>query len=137
MNQAVVTEVDHSLDTRVFRTMLIASLLAVAISLPLAPWRVTFGILIGGALALFSHHWLKSSAAAAIQMSIGANQNRLGLTQFFLRYCVIALVVYLVAVLGIANLTAVLAGLASFVVALMVEAGREFYFAITHREEMN
>jgi len=34
-------------------------------------------------------------------------------------------------------LTAVLVGLASFVVALMVEAGREFYFAITHREEMN
>jgi hypothetical protein len=137
MNQAVVTEVDHSLDIRVFRTMLISSLVAVAISLPLAPWRVTVGILIGGALALFSHRWLKNSAAAAIQMSIGANENRLRLTQFLLRYCVIALIVYFVVVLDIANLTAVLAGLASFVVALMVEAGREFYFAITHREEMN
>ena len=117
--------------------MLISSLVAVAISLPLAPWRVTVGILIGGALALFSHRWLKNSAAAAIQMSIGANENRLRLTQFLLRYCVIALIVYFVVVLDIDNLTAVLAGLASFVVALMVEAGREFYFAITHREEMN
>jgi hypothetical protein len=137
MNQTVVTEVDHSLDIRVFRTMLIASSLAVVISMFLAPWRVSVGIMIGGLLALFSHRWLKNSVAAAIEMSIGAKENRLRLTQFLLRYCVIALIVYFVVVLGIANLTAVLAGLASFVVALMVEAGREFYFAITHREEMN
>ncbi|HZJ42225.1 MAG TPA: ATP synthase subunit I [Pyrinomonadaceae bacterium] len=137
MNQTVVTEVDHSLNIRVLRTMLIASSLAVVISMFIAPWRVTVGILIGGLLAVFSHRWLKNSVAAAIKMSIGAKENRLRLTQFLLRYFVIALIVYFVVVLGIANLTAVLAGLASFVVALMVEAGREFYFAITHREEMN
>ena len=117
--------------------MLIASSLAVVISMFIAPWRVTVGILIGGLLAVFSHRWLKNSVAAAIKMSIGAKENRLRLTQFLLRYFVIALIVYFVVVLGIANLTAVLAGLASFFVALMVEAGREFYFAITHREEMN
>ena len=137
MNQTVVTKVDHALDIRVLRTMLIASSLAVVISMFIAPWRVTVGILIGGLLAVFSHRWLKKSVAAAIEMSIGAKENRLRLTQFLLRYFVIALIVYFVVVLGIANLTAVLAGLASFVVALMVEAGREFYFAITHREEMN
>ena len=117
--------------------MLIASSLAVVISMFLGPWRVTVGILIGGLLAIFSHRWLKNSVAAAIEMSIGAKENRLRLTQFLLRYFVIGLIVYSVVVLGIANLTAVLAGLASFVVALMVEAGREFYFALTHREEMN
>jgi ATP synthase I subunit len=137
MNQTVVTEVDRALDVRVLRTMLIASSLAVVISMFIAPWRVTVGILVGGILALFSHRWLKNSASAAIRLSIGAGENRLGLTQFLLRYFVIALVICFVVVLGVANLTAVLAGLSSFVVALMVEAGREFYFAITHREEMN
>jgi len=117
--------------------MAIASALSVSVAAFIAPWRVTTGLLMGGVLALFSHRWLKSSAAVAIQLSIGARENRLGLTQFLLRYFVIALIVYFVVVLRIANLTAVLAGLASFVVALMVEAGREFYFAITHREEMN
>lgn len=117
--------------------MLIASSLAAITSLFVFPWNVTTGIAIGGALALFSHRWLKNSAAAAIEMSIGTGRPRLRLTQFLLRYVVIALIVYFVVVLGLANLTAVLAGLASFVVALMVEAGREFYFAITHREETN
>jgi len=35
------------------------------------------------------------------------------------------------------SLTAVLAGLSSFVVAIFVEAFREFYFAIIQREEIS
>ena len=42
---------------------------AVTISAFIAPWRVTTGLLVGGLLALFSHSWLKNSAAAAIQLS--------------------------------------------------------------------
>src|SRR5258705_10691036 len=102
MNQTVVTEVDHSLDIRVLRTMLIASSLAALISMFLAPWKVTVGILIGGALAIFSHRWLKKSVAAAIEMSIGAKENRLRLTRFLLRYFVIALIFLFGVVLGVA-----------------------------------
>ena len=118
-----------------FRTMVVASALAVTISAFVAPWRVTSGLLIGGLLALFSHRWLKNSAAAAIQVSTGGGIPQLGLAQFVLRYVVIAAVVFAAYTLDLISLPAVLVGMSSFVVAMFVEAIREFYFAITKREE--
>lgn len=123
------------LEYRVFRSMVVASALAVTISAFIAPWRVTAGLLVGGLLALFSHRWLKNSAAAAIQLSIAGGRPQLRLAQFVLRYVVIAAVIFSLYSLGLISLPAVLVGMSSFVVAMMVEAVREFYFAITKREE--
>jgi hypothetical protein len=115
--------------------MVVASALAVTISAFVAPWRVTTGLLLGGVLALFSHRWLKNSAAAAIHLSTVGGPPQLGLAQFLLRYTVIAGVVFAAYTLDLISLPAVLAGLSSFVVAIFVEAIREFYFAIMKREE--
>jgi len=54
-----------------------------------------------------------------------------------LRYFVIAGVIYAAYTLNVMSLIAVLAGLCSFAVALLVEAVREFYFAIIEREEIS
>ena len=126
---------DNAINQRIFRTMAIATGLSVVVSALVGPWRVTTGLLLGGLLALFSHRWLKNSAAAAIQLSTDRGVKRLGLAQFLLRYVVIAGVVFATYTLDLVSLPAVLAGLCSFVVALMVEALREFYFAIIEREE--
>lgn len=123
------------LEYRVFRSMVVASALAVTISAFIAPWRVTAGLLVGGLLALFSHRWLKNSAAAAIQLSTTGSRPQLRLAQFVLRYVVIAAVIFSLYTLDLISLPAVLVGMSSFVVAMMVEAVREFYFAITKREE--
>ena len=118
-----------------FVSMVVASALAVTISAFVAPWRVTSGLLVCGLLALFSHRWLKNSAAAAIQLSAEGGRPQLRLVQFVLRYAVIAGVVFAAYTLDLISLPAVLAGLSTFVVAMFVEAAREFYFAITKREE--
>jgi len=123
------------LEYRVFWSMVVASAIAVTISAFVAPWRVTTGLLVGGLLALFSHSWLKNSAAAAIQLSTVGGRPQLRLVQFLLRYAVIAGVVFAAYTLDLISLPAVLVGLSSFVVAMFVEAVREFYFAITKREE--
>ena len=123
------------LEYRVFRTMVVASALAVTISAFVAPWRVTAGLLVGGLLALFSHRWLKNSAAAAIQLSTAGGAPQLRLAQFLLRYVVIAAVIFAAYTLDLISLPWVLVGMSSFVVAILVEAIREFYFAITKREE--
>ena len=123
------------LEYRVFVSMVVVSALAVTISAFIAPWRVTTGLLVGGLLALFSHRWLKNSAAAAIQLSTTGGRPQLRLAQFALRYAVIAAVIFSLYTLDLISLPAVLAGMSSFVVALLVEAVREFYFAITKREE--
>ena len=127
----------NALNLRVFRTMAIASGVAVAVSAVVGPWRVTTGVLVGGLLALFSHRWLKNSAAAAIELSIGGGKQKLKLMQFILRYVVMAAVVFSLNELDLVSLPAVLAGMSTFVVAIFVEAVREFYFAIIHREEIS
>jgi len=123
------------LESRIFRTMAIATALSVSVAAFLVPWRVTSGLLVGGLLALFSHSWLKNSAAAAIQLATTGGKPQLRLAQFVLRYAVIAGVVFALNVLNLISLPFVLVGLSSFVVAMFVEATREFYFAITKREE--
>ena len=125
-----------SINTRVFRTMVATTALAVGVSAFIAPWRVTTGLLLGGLLALFSHRWLKNSAAAAIRLSTGG-EPQFRLAQFILRYVVVAAVVFATYTLDLISLPAVLAGLSTFVVAMLVEALREFYFAIKQREEIS
>ena len=115
--------------------MAVATALAVTISAFIAPWRVTAGLLVGGLLALFSHSWLKNSAAAAIQLSAAGGPPQLQLAQFVLRYVVVAAAVFAAYTLDLVSLPWVLVGMSSFVVAIFVEAFREFYFAITKREE--
>ncbi|HEU4770359.1 MAG TPA: ATP synthase subunit I [Pyrinomonadaceae bacterium] len=127
---------NNAINSRIFRTMAIATGLSVAVSAVIGPWRVTTGLLVGGLLALFSHRWLKSSAAAAINLSIGGGTPQLRLAQFILRYVVIGALVFALNELDVVSLPAVLSGLSSFVVAILVEALREFYFAIIQREEI-
>ena len=133
----VTNEGDHGLNTRLFWVMLGATGSAVAISAFLSPWRFTTGLLIGGALAIFSHRWLTNSAAAAIRLSIGGGVQQIRLLQFILRYLVVAAAVYAAYEIRIASLSAMLLGLSTFVIALFVEAIREFYFAIIQREEIS
>lgn len=123
------------IEGRVFRTMAVAVALAVIASLPFAQWRITMGLLVGGLLSLLNHHWLSSSTTAAFSVIAHGTRPRLKLTKYILRYLVIATVVFLAYKFNIVSLTATIAGLCSFVVALFVEAFREFYFAIIHREE--
>ena len=128
---------DNAINRRIFRTMAIATGLSVIVSAVVGPWRVTTGLLLGGLLALFSHRWLIKSAAAAIQLATTGAVKRLQLARFLLRYLVIAGVVFATYTLDLVFLPAVLAGLSTFVVGLMAEAFREFYFAIIEREEIS
>ena len=126
---------NDSIHTRVFRTMALTTAFTVAVSAFVMPWRVTTGLLIGGLLALFSHNWLKNSAAAAIDLSAAGGQPQLRLAQFVLRYVVVGAVIFSAYTLDLISLPAVFIGLSSFVVAMFAEALREFYFAIIEREE--
>jgi len=120
---------------RILRTMAAAVTLAVMISAPMAQWRITTGLLLGGLLSLLNHHWLSSSTAAAFSVVAHGAKPKLTLAQYILRYLVVGAVVFVAYKLNLVSLGATIAGLCSFVVALFVEALREFYFAIVHREE--
>ena len=133
----MVNSSSNAINLRIFRSMAIVTGLSVAVSAVIGPWRVTTGLLAGGLLALFSHRWLKNSAAAAIQLSVGGGVPRLRLAQFLLRYIVIGALVFSLYQLDLISITALLAGMSSFVAAIFIEALREFYFAIIQREEIS
>jgi ATP synthase I subunit len=127
---------DEALHARIFRNMAATIALAVIVSVPLAPWRVTTGLLLGGLLSLFNHRWMRTSIAAALSPSL-EGVRRIGITRYILRYFVIGALVYALYQLDIALLPATIAGLCSFVVALFVEAFRRIYLVVIHREEIN
>jgi hypothetical protein len=128
---------NRGVEGRIFRAMAFAVVVAALVSLPLAPWRITTGLLLGGVLSLLNHYWLSSSTAAAFTVLVHGAKPKLKLAQYILRYLVIATVVFFAYKLNLVSLAATIAGLCSFVVALFVEAIREFYFAIIHREEIS
>lgn len=126
---------DGALNRRIFRSMSWAIGVAVIISLPFFSWRVTAGLLLGGLLSLLNHYWLNSSTTAAFSVIAHGAKPRLSLVHYLMRYAVLFLAVFVAYQVDVISLGATIAGLSSFVVALFVEAGREFYFAIIHREE--
>lgn len=125
----------EAMERRLFRTMCVAVAAAVLISAPIAPWRVTTGLLLGGVLSLFNHHWLRSSLAAIFSTAESGRKVKFNAARYVLRYFVIAGVVALAYTLNLVSLVATLVGLCSFVVAAMIEAFMQIYFAIVNREE--
>ena len=135
-DKQVQTKSESAIDRRVLRTMAIAVGVAVIVSTAFAPWRVTTGLLLGGLLSLLSHHWMRTSIAAAFSGALQAGTTpKITSVKYLLRYFVIACAVVVAFQLNLISLPATIAGLCSFVVALFVEALREFYFVIIRREE--
>jgi len=122
---------------RLFRAMTGAVVVAVVASAALMPWRVTTGLLIGGALSLLNHHWMRTAISAAFAAASDAQAKpKLRIVRFITRYFIVAAAVFVAHQLDIASLTAMLVGLCSFVVAAMIEGFRQTYFVIIHREEI-
>ncbi|MDX6695707.1 MAG: hypothetical protein QOF02_3310 [Blastocatellia bacterium] len=125
-----------ALERRLRRAMYVVIALAVVLSAAIAPWRVTTGLLLGGALSLFNHHWLRTSLAAVFGGPTDTGRRpRLSAARYVLRYFVIACVVASAYLLNLISVPATLAGLCAFAAAVMVEAMTQLYFAIIRREE--
>jgi hypothetical protein len=124
---------DGALESRIFRAMIAITSVAVIASATLAPWRVTTGLALGGALSVLNYHWLRSSIAAVLNEAI-VKLPRIKISRYILRYFVVGAIVFAAYGLRIVSLPATIIGLSAFVPALFVEAFRQVYFSIIHRE---
>jgi hypothetical protein len=124
-----------AIELRIFRVMIASVAVAVTAAAMLAPWRFTAGLMLGGVLSLLNYHWLRTSVAAIFNIGIAAERPRFKASRYILRYFVIGVISFAAYKLLLVSLPATIAGLCAFVPALFVEAGRQFYFAIIHREE--
>jgi hypothetical protein len=123
---------EAALELRIYRSMLIVVALAVLISAPLAPWRVTTGLLLGGVLSFFNHHWLRTSVRAIFGGDERGPGSNLVAARYVLRYAIIALVVASAYMLNLVSLVATLAGICAFAAAIMIEAGVLLFCAIAY-----
>jgi hypothetical protein len=117
--------------------MIVAVGLATAISALAMPWRVTFGLLLGGALSLVNYQWMCTSVGAIVSATHTDRPFAAQASRYILRYFFVAFIVALASGLHLVSLPATLVGLSSFVAAMLVEATREFYFAMVNREGIN
>ncbi len=125
-----------ALERRLLRGMFVSVALAVLISLPLAPWRVTTGLLLGGMLSFLNHHWLRASLRAVFGGAAQAGKRpRLSAARYVLRYFLVGLIVASAYTLDLVSIGATLVGLCSFAAAIMLEAFIQIYFAVRYREE--
>jgi hypothetical protein len=124
-----------AVERRLRRDMCAATALSVAASLLVWPWRVTAGLLLGGALALFNFHWLASSVRAVFGALDEGTVPKLGAARYVLRYFVVAGLVFAAYWLDAVSLVAVLVGMCSFAAAALAEGFRQLYFSFVGRED--
>lgn len=124
-----------ALKSRLLRSMTVAVIVGVIVAAFVAPWRFTTGLFLGGLLSILNYRWLHSSAAAIVNLSAGSHATRTRSTRYLLRYLVVAAAILTAYQLQVVSLAAAILGLCSFVPALFVEAFRQFYFILVHREE--
>lgn len=125
----------RSVELNVFRSMIAAVSISVIASAAFMPWRFTTGLVLGGMLALINYHWLRSSVAAIFNIDAAAEKPQVKISRHILRYFVVGLLAFMAYQLRFVSLAATITGLCAFVPALFVEAARQFYFIIIHREE--
>ena len=136
MNGEVLTGEDTgAVELRIFRVMIAIIAVAVIAGAMLAPWRVTAGLMLGGGLALLNYHWLRTSVASIFAADIETRRPRVRASRYLIRYFVVGFVALGAYKLKLVSLPAMFAGLSSFVPAMFVEAGRQFYLVIIRREE--
>ncbi len=124
-----------ALERRLLRSMYVILPVAVLSSLFFAPWRVTTGLLLGGILSFFNHHWLRTSLRAVFGGNAQGGRPRLNAARYVLRYFVVGSVISAAYMFGLVSIAATLVGLCLFVAAIMVEAFVQLYFAVVYREE--
>ena len=110
-------------------------LIMIAFSLTKADWRITTGIILGGALALLNYYWMKSSIAAVFKTITHGDGKPSLIARYILRYFAIVCAVVLANELKIITIPATIIGLCSFAGAVFLESFYQIYLLIVKREE--
>ena len=128
---------DEGLEERIFRVMAVSVAVAASIAVPLAPWRITTGLLLGGLLSLLNYRWMRMSIVALIEGHATRKGAVRKMARYIVRYFLITGVAIAAYKLNAVSVPATIIGLCSFVIALFAEAFRQVYFTIVGREGIN
>ena len=131
-------EDSDGIERRFQRNTYIFIIVALVTSLILSGWRMTLGILLGGALSLFNIRWLQGSVKTILSKSVVMQSGRVPpftASKFILRYFIIALVIGIGLWTGYVHPLGIGIGFAAFVGGVMMEAGYQLYLVFTSTEK--
>jgi hypothetical protein len=94
------------------------------------------GVLVGGAMAAVNYYWQKRSLAAIFDQAIGGEKPRFLALRYALRYVVIGGVLLLIYLTGTVSIVAVVMGLASFALAVVIEGLRLILFPGSFKKDV-
>lgn len=120
---------------RIHRNTYAVILLATLAGLLGSGGRMVAGIILGGALSIFNERWLRASTGAILGTAAESGRVPRGAAaKFILRYAVIAVVAGIALWSGYFKPLGIGIGLASFVGAVMIEAGYQGYLTFKDGE---
>lgn len=92
------------------------------------------GFLLGGILSLINYYWLKKSLKGIFDKAITGDKPRFLATRYFLRYVSFGAVLTIVYLTEIVPVAAMLLGLASFALAIIIEAVIRLFSSVFKKE---
>lgn len=94
------------------------------------------GILIGGGLSLINYYWLKQSLKKVFAEAVAGEKPHFLAAKYFLRYLTFGAVLAVVYLTKTVPVIAVLLGLASFALAIIVEASIRLFAGFFNEKEI-
>lgn len=94
------------------------------------------GVLIGGILSLINYYWLKISLGKIFEAAVGGEKPRFLAVRYLFRYVVLAAVLTVVFLTEVIPVVAVIAGLASFALAIVIEGILRIFSSFSKQKEV-
>jgi hypothetical protein len=94
-----------------------------------------FGVLIGGTMSVINYYWLKRSIKTLFELAAEGEKPQFLATRYFLRYLTFAAVLAVVYLTKAVPVVAVLLGLASFALAIVIEGFSRLISGLFNKKE--
>lgn len=121
---------------RILIVMAATAISGVMLGLIFVSRQFGLGVLIGGILSFVNYYWLKVSLKRIFEQAVGGEKPRfLGLRYLF-RYFILALILTIVFLTDEIPVVAVIAGLASFALAVVIEGFIRIILSFYKRKEI-
>lgn len=121
---------------RIFTVMTIITILGALLGLVFVSRQFGSGVLIGGILSFINYYWLKFSLKKIFEQAVSGEKPRfLGLRYLF-RYFILAAILTIVFLTDVIPVVAVIAGLASFALAVVIEGFIRVILSFSQQKEV-
>ena len=121
---------------RILILMAIVAVLSSVLGIVFESWRFGFGIALGGILSFINYYWLKSSLKSVFaKVADGRRPNFLA-GKYILRYFALGSILAFFYFTKVVSIVAVLLGLSSFALAIVIEGLMRIFSSFSKQEEV-